>query len=95
MGALHLCQNDLTVVICRYIDQDQLIHDAMQNEAETTDQLLYLKYVEKNTNRGESLLADGIMEPYEGYMLSASGNQNSASADTYSYSKWLAGVVTV
>lgn len=67
----------------------------MQSEAEITDHLLYMKYVEKNSERGELLLADGIVELYEGYMLSASGNQVLTLADTYSYSKWLTEVVTV
>lgn len=79
----------------RYIDQDQLIHDAMQSEAESSDQLLYIKYNEKNTEKGEELLANGIVEQYEGYMLSASDNQAMPLVDTYNYSKWLTEVVTV
>ncbi|KAI9571915.1 SacI homology domain-containing protein [Boletus coccyginus] len=79
----------------RYIDQDQLIHDAMQSEAETTDQLLYMKCIEKNTGRGELLPAHGIVELYDRYMLSASGDQMSTLADTYSYTQWLAEAVTV
>lgn len=67
----------------------------MQSEAEVTDHLLYMKYIEKNTERGELLLVDGIVELYEGYMLSASDNQLSTLEDTYNYSKWLTEVVIV
>lgn len=67
----------------------------MQSEAEITDQLLYMKYIEKNTGKRELLLADGIVELYEGYMLSASGDQVSTLTDIYSYTKWLTEVVTV
>ncbi|KAG9310994.1 polyphosphoinositide phosphatase [Chiua virens] len=73
----------------RYIDDDQLIHDAMQGDAELTDQLLYMKHVEKSTGREESLLIDGIVELYEGYMLSVTDSQISAPTDVYSYVKWL------
>ncbi|KAF8440057.1 polyphosphoinositide phosphatase [Boletus edulis BED1] len=74
----------------RYIDLDQLIRDAMQNEAETTDQFLYVKCIEKSTGKRELLSDNGIV--YERYMLSASGDQTSTLvADTYSYAKWLTG----
>ena len=76
------------VTVNRYIDQDQLIHDAMQSEAEITDQMLYTKYIEKNTGKGEVLLTSGIAE-YERYMFSASGDEMLTLTDTYSYTKWL------
>lgn len=90
-----MCWNEWSNGCNRYIDQDQLIYDAMQNEAEITDQLLYMKYIEKNTGKGELLLADGIVELYEGYMLSASGDQMLTLMDTYGYTKWLTEVATV
>lgn len=67
----------------------------MQSEAETTDQLLYVKYIERNTGKVESLLANGIVELYEGYMLSASGDQLPTLADTYGYTNWLKDPVVV
>ena len=67
----------------------------MQSEAETTDQLLYMKCVEKSSGKGELLTTNGIVELYERYMLSASGDQMSTLADTYSYTQWLAEVVIV
>jgi len=73
----------------RYIDQDQLIYDAMQSEAETTDQVLYMKCIEKSTGRGELQPANGAVESYERYILSATVDQKSTLADAYSYSKWL------
>jgi hypothetical protein len=79
----------------RYIDKDQLIHDAMQSEAEATDQLLYMKCIEKNAGKGELVSANGIVELYERYILSASGDWMSTLADTYTYTQWLAEVVTV
>lgn len=67
----------------------------MQSEAETTDQLLYMKCIEKSTGRGELLPAHGIVELYDRYMLSASGDQMSTLADIHSYTEWLAEAVTV
>lgn len=67
----------------------------MQSEAEITDQLLYMKYIEKNTGKGELLLANGIVELYGGYILSASGDQLLTPVDIHSYTKWLTAVVTM
>jgi hypothetical protein len=67
----------------------------MQSEAEATDQLLYMKCIEKNAGKGELVSANGIVELYERYILSASGDWMSTLADTYTYTQWLAEVVTV
>lgn len=67
----------------------------MQSEAEITDQLLYMKCIEKNTGKGELVLSNGIVELYERYMLSASGHRMPTPADTYTYTQWLTEVVTV
>lgn len=67
----------------------------MQSEAESTDQLLYVKCIEKNTGKCDLLPTNGIVELYERYMLSGSGDQTSTLVDTYSYTQWLAEVVPV
>lgn len=68
----------------------------MQSEAETTDQSLYVKCVEKNSGKGGLSLTKATMELYERHALSASaGDQMSTLTDTHSYSKWLTEVVAV
>jgi hypothetical protein len=49
------------------------MQDAMHDEAEATDQSLYVRFVEKSTGRGDCTLAEGAVEFYEAYMHSASG----------------------
>ncbi|KAF9219313.1 hypothetical protein BS17DRAFT_426482 [Gyrodon lividus] len=83
----------------RYIDQCQLMQDAMHGEAEATDQSLYMRFVERNTGKGDLVLADGTAELYEVYMLSASSelvsSDNKILIDIYDYKHWLMDVVLV
>ncbi|KIJ60428.1 hypothetical protein HYDPIDRAFT_98752 [Hydnomerulius pinastri MD-312] len=83
----------------RYIDQSQLMLDAMHGEAEATDQLLYMRFVEKNSGKGDLILVDGAMESYQAYVVSAScelvSADNRTMVDGYDYKKWLVDVLAV